>query len=135
MARRLVQPVAGWSSFAEKEPSGILRGSREIRYIKIPSFISRIQLDDPALIILSLGSIARIGPDTVITNDVELMRRISAARSPYVRSDWYKGMRFEPGVDHIFSMMDETAHTKRRAQMTNGVGFSGTLTRGNVPSQ
>lgn len=57
----------------------------------------------------------------MITNDVELMRRISAARSPYVRSDWYRGMRFEPGVDHVFSMMDETAHIKRRAQMTNGV--------------
>jgi hypothetical protein len=73
------------------------------------------------LLYYSTGSIARIGPDVVITNDVELMRRISAARSPYVRSDWYRGMRFEPGVDHVFSMMDETAHTKRRAQMTNGV--------------
>lgn len=63
----------------------------------------------------------RIGPDVLITSDVELMRRMSAVRSPYTRSDWYRGLRFEPGIDHVFSMMDDKAHTKRRAQMINGV--------------
>jgi hypothetical protein len=46
---------------------------------------------------------------------------MGAARSPYTRSDWYLAFRLGPGADNVFSMLDEKAHTRRRAQMTNGV--------------
>jgi hypothetical protein len=47
---------------------------------------------------------------------------MSAARSPYTRSDWYLAFRLGPEADNVFSMLDDKAHTKRRAQMMNGVG-------------
>jgi hypothetical protein len=68
-----------------------------------------------------VGPLARIGPNTLITADVEQFHRMSAPRSPYTRSDWYIGFRLAPGVDNVFSMRDEKLHTKRRAQMNMGV--------------
>ena len=67
------------------------------------------------------GSLARIGPNILLTTDLELLRRMSAARSPYVRSKWYLAFRLAPAKDNVFSMLDDKAHTKRRAQMNNGV--------------
>jgi cytochrome P450 len=69
----------------------------------------------------NVGKLARIGPNTLITCDVDQVNRMNAARSPYVRSDWYLGFRLAPGIDNVFSMLDEKAHTKRRAQMNLGV--------------
>lgn len=75
------------------------------------------------------GSLARIGPNMLLTTDLELLRRMSAARSSYVRSKWYLAFRLAPEKDNVFSMLDDKAHTKRRAQMNNGVS------RGVVASQ
>jgi hypothetical protein len=47
---------------------------------------------------------------------------MGAARSPYTRSDWYLAFRLGPGADNVFSMLDDKAHARRRAQMMNGVG-------------
>ncbi|KUJ22530.1 pisatin demethylase [Mollisia scopiformis] len=66
------------------------------------------------------GSIACIGPNTLVTNSPELWMRMSAARSPYTKGDWYAGLRLPPGRDNIFSQQDEEIHTKRRAQMADG---------------
>jgi hypothetical protein len=71
--------------------------------------------------LISKGSLARIGPNLLITSDPELLKRMSAARSPYTRSDWYLAFRFMPGIDNVFSMVDDKEHTKRRSQMHNGV--------------
>ncbi len=70
---------------------------------------------------LFLGPLARIGPNTLLTADVEQFHLMGAPRSPYTRSDWYLGFRLAPGVDNVFSMKDETLHKKRRAQMNMGV--------------
>ena len=48
-----------------------------------------------------LGSLARIGPNTLVTDDPALMRKMNAVRSPYRRSDWYIGMRFDPSRDNV----------------------------------
>jgi hypothetical protein len=71
--------------------------------------------------LISKGSLARIGPDLLITSDPELLKRMSAARSSYTRSDWYLAFRLMPGVDNVFTMLDDKQHTKRRSQMHNGV--------------
>jgi hypothetical protein len=63
------------------------------------------------------GSLARIGPNELTTNDPELIRRMSGARSTYIRSDWYKGMRLDPHMDNILSEPDVKAHDERRAKM------------------
>jgi hypothetical protein len=71
--------------------------------------------------LFSPGTLARIGPNTLITTDIDQIVRMNAPRSPYVRSDWYLGFRLAPGIDNVFSMRDEKMHTRRRAQMNLGV--------------
>lgn len=63
------------------------------------------------------GSIARVGPNELTTNDPELIRRMSAARSTYLRSDWYLGMRLDPRRDNILSEPNVKVHDERRAKM------------------
>ncbi|OCL05628.1 cytochrome P450 [Glonium stellatum] len=69
------------------------------------------------------GSVARIGPNDLITSSPELLWRINGVRSTYTKSEWYLGSRIQPGHDNIFSGIDEDHHTKRRAQMA--AGYSG----------
>jgi hypothetical protein len=56
-----------------------------------------------------------------------VMRRMLAVRSPYRRSDWYIGMRFDPTRDNIESVMDDDRHTKLRSMMAAGVSFENAL--------
>jgi len=50
---------------------------------------------------------------------------MSAVRSPYSRGKWYnRATRYQPGKDHVFSLLDEEKHKQRRQQMTPGVGYS-----------
>lgn len=49
------------------------------------------------------------------------MRRMLAVRSPYTRSEWYIGLRFDPVRDNIVSMRDEDRHRELRAMMAPGV--------------
>jgi len=68
-----------------------------------------------------IGSLARIGPKHLLTSDPEVMRRILAVRSPYRRSEWYLGARFNPKYDNCGSQRDEEKHSKLRAKMAAGV--------------
>ncbi len=67
------------------------------------------------------GSLARIGPNDLVTNDPALMRRMLAVRSPYRRSDWYVGMRFDPTRDNVESQKDEEKHAELRSKIAAGV--------------
>ncbi|KAE8443237.1 hypothetical protein EG329_002105 [Mollisiaceae sp. DMI_Dod_QoI] len=66
------------------------------------------------------GPLARIGPNDIITTDINLIHRIQAARSPYGRSNWYRGFRLAPRIDNVLSQTDDKLHTKRRAQLSPG---------------
>jgi hypothetical protein len=68
------------------------------------------------------GHLARIGPNDLLTDDPEVMRRMSAARSAYGRSDWYAAMRMNPHRDNMFSTKDTGAHDRLKAQMSFGYG-------------
>ncbi|WZH43100.1 cytochrome P450 [Fusarium acuminatum] len=68
------------------------------------------------------GSIARVGPNDLVTDDPELMRHILNVRTEYRRSDWYDGMRFNPGSNNILSWRDEDEHFKLRSKMSAGYG-------------
>jgi hypothetical protein len=63
------------------------------------------------------GSLVRVGPNELTTTDPELIRRMSAARSTYIRSDWYKGMRLDPHTENILSEPNVKVHDERRAKM------------------
>lgn len=67
------------------------------------------------------GSIARIGPNDIITTSPDLLLHMSSVRSAYNRALWYnRASRIEPGRDHIFSTVDDDLHMKRRKQMSPG---------------
>jgi hypothetical protein len=51
------------------------------------------------------------------------MRRMSAVRSPYRRSEWYIGTRFDPVRDNIISLRDEDRHNELRSKMAAGVSL------------
>ncbi|KAK3936975.1 pisatin demethylase [Diplogelasinospora grovesii] len=77
------------------------------------------------------GSLARIGPNDLLTSDPDLMRRMLNVRTNYQRSDWYYAMRFDPSKDNVLSMMDDAKHTKLRAKMA--AGYSGKEVEGLEP--
>lgn len=73
----------------------------------------------------SVGPIARIAPNHLITSDPELWTRINAVRSPYKRSSWYyHAARFETGKDNVFTECDNDRHDARRKKMVSGVSQS-----------
>ncbi len=94
------------------------------------------------------GSLVRIGPNELATDDPELLRRMMAIRSDYSRGPCkyspmyysthhvslgrliitlknagYNALRFEPGKDNLFSMRDEDAHMQLRNKMAAGVSL------------
>ncbi|KAE8445141.1 hypothetical protein EG329_013743 [Mollisiaceae sp. DMI_Dod_QoI] len=66
------------------------------------------------------GSLARIGPNFLVTDDPYLLRRMSAARSPYVKGKSYDGTRLDPDTDNTLSEKDEIKHRALRAKVANG---------------
>jgi hypothetical protein len=65
----------------------------------------------------------RIGPDLLITDDAEMIRRMSAARSPYTRSAWYTSLRMDPYRHSMMSTLDIALHDDIKAK--TAAGYSG----------
>jgi hypothetical protein len=122
----MVQPMARRHRVEKANPPRVLRVGEEIRSVPRSLFCHYSQSPSHGThgnVVWQIGSLVRVGPNVLITTDVELMRRMNAARSPYTRSDWYLAFRIAPGADNVISMRDDNAHTRRRAQLTNGVLF------------
>ncbi|KAF6800372.1 cytochrome p450 [Colletotrichum sojae] len=66
------------------------------------------------------GSLVRIGPNEVLTSDPVLIRRMSAAKSTYERSSWYKATRLDPYHDMMGSVLDKSAHHALRTKLSPG---------------
>ncbi|KAL1297395.1 hypothetical protein AAFC00_004931 [Neodothiora populina] len=66
------------------------------------------------------GSTARVAPNMLLTKDAELVKRMNAVRSPFVRSIWYTGLRLHPTRDNITSVIDESVHADFRNKMAPG---------------
>lgn len=82
------------------------------------------------MLTITTGSIARVGPNDLITSDPDLIKHMYKARGDYTRSSWYEGMRFNPSRDNLLSLRSEAEHTKLRAKMASGVSW---LTHTNSP--
>ncbi|KAL9111747.1 MAG: hypothetical protein Q9227_003806 [Pyrenula ochraceoflavens] len=65
------------------------------------------------------GPITRVGPNHLITSDDELLRRMSAVRSPYVRTDWYSAFKFSADRENVFSETDDVKHTEMRKKLVS----------------
>lgn len=65
-------------------------------------------------------STVRIGPNELLTSDPDVIRRTSAARSKYTRSDWYKLSTIDPYEDAMLNVLDTAEHDKIKAQTAPG---------------
>lgn len=66
------------------------------------------------------GSLARIGPNELLTNDPKLIMHMSAARATFTRSTWYAAFKFHPYIDNIANLIDTGAHDRLRAKLAPG---------------
>lgn len=68
-----------------------------------------------------LGSLARVGPNELVTCDPEILRRVWGVRSKYTRGDFYDAVRFDPERDNLISMRSDAAHRALKEKMAAGV--------------
>jgi hypothetical protein len=69
------------------------------------------------------GPLVRIGPNNLITDDPDIIRRMGAVRSPYIRGAWYGAMKLNPHDETLFTLRDTIAHDKLKAKLA--AGYSG----------
>lgn len=85
-------------------------------------FLARESCVSPcARLTASQGSLARVGPNELVTNDPDLLRKMMGVRSSYTRGEWYDAIRLDPGRNNLLSTRDDDAHTKMRRKMAPGV--------------
>jgi hypothetical protein len=94
-----------------------------------------------ALNTTSLGPLVRVAPNELMTDDCEVLRKMSAVRSPYTKSPWwYESFRWIPNEDSAFTMTNDVAHDERRAKIASAVGktqalmFPSSILTGNLLS-
>ncbi len=56
----------------------------------------------------------------LITADPELIRRMSAVRSPFTRGPWYAALKLHPERENVVSIRDEHIHNDLRSRMAFG---------------
>ncbi|KAI5459011.1 pisatin demethylase [Mariannaea sp. PMI_226] len=66
------------------------------------------------------GSIARIGPNDLVTNEPDLWKRIFSVRSQYRRSEFFDAFRWDPSTDISLTMKDNTKHAEEKAKLVHG---------------
>ncbi|KAI1447819.1 cytochrome P450 [Annulohypoxylon stygium] len=69
------------------------------------------------------GNLFRIGPNQVMTTDVDVIRRMGHPKSAYSKSPFYQTFRFIPTQDNSFSMIDDSEHSRLRTKL--GPGYVG----------
>lgn len=72
-------------------------------------------------VLTRVGSLARIGPRHLLTNDPTLTRKILAVRSRYTRGPWFDSIRIDPHTPNIVSERDEKSHNRLRSKLAASV--------------
>ena len=70
---------------------------------------------------LKKGSLARIGPKKIVTDDPVIWMHMSAPRTTFRKGTWYDSMTLNPRVKNSLSERDEKAHGVLRSKMIRGV--------------
>ncbi|KAK7710843.1 hypothetical protein SLS64_005748 [Diaporthe eres] len=73
------------------------------------------------------GHLIRISPNTILTDDPDVLRRMSGARGTYEKDDFYSGSFRHPDHDTMFSTMDMTIHDAIKAKLAGPYGGRETL--------
>ncbi|KAI1104934.1 cytochrome P450 [Jackrogersella minutella] len=66
------------------------------------------------------GSLIRVGPNELLTDDPEIIKSMSGVKSKYLKSEWYAGSRFNPYHQTMFETLNPTFHDKTKAQVAPG---------------
>jgi len=64
------------------------------------------------------GPLVRIGSNDLLCTEPDVLRRMSAVRSPYTKGDFYETGRIIPGYNNVVCERDETKHKALRAAMS-----------------
>ncbi|ROV93639.1 hypothetical protein VMCG_08103 [Cytospora schulzeri] len=73
------------------------------------------------------GHLIRVGPDLVLTDDPDVLRRISGVRSTYIKDGFYRASLRHPDHDTMFSMISNSQHDKRKGQLADAYSKPGAL--------
>jgi len=57
------------------------------------------------------GSLARVGPNELVTCDPGILRRVWGVRSQYRRGAIYDAVRLDPSWGNVISLRDDATHT------------------------
>lgn len=68
-------------------------------------------------------SIARFGPNLLLTSDAHFWKSINEDRS-WKKGSWYPGMALDPNHDSMFSTQDDAVHDRLKNQLTRGVSHT-----------
>ncbi|KAF5492649.1 Cytochrome P450 monooxygenase lolP1 [Colletotrichum siamense] len=64
--------------------------------------------------------LVRVGPNELLTDDPEVLRRANAVRGDYGKDGWYISARFNPYQDTMITVLDKTLHDKMKAKTAAG---------------
>lgn len=73
------------------------------------------------------GHLIRVGPNLVLTDDPDVLRRMSGTRSTYGKDRFYNATIKVPDADNMFSTIDVRQHDKIKAQLAASYGGRETL--------
>ncbi|KAI0025220.1 cytochrome P450 [Xylariomycetidae sp. FL0641] len=66
------------------------------------------------------GTLVRVAPNYVITDDPEVLRRMNSAKNNWTKSEWYLGNRFNPYHDTMINLLDPVPHDRLKAKLSPG---------------
>ncbi|KAF4460398.1 Pisatin demethylase [Fusarium albosuccineum] len=78
------------------------------------------------------GSLVRVGPNEILTDDIDLLRRIHGVRSSYAKGPSYEGSRLNPYHNPMFSTTNPVEHDRIKTKLAPG--YSGRETPGLEPA-
>lgn len=66
------------------------------------------------------GPLARTGPNSIVTNDPSILRKIASARTKYTKHKWFAAATFAPGHRTMITILDNFNHDKLKAKTAQG---------------
>lgn len=68
-------------------------------------------------LVTKYGHLVRVGPNLLVTDDLDLLRKMSAARSPYGKDGDYKATIRHPDHDSMFSTTNLAEHDEIKSRL------------------